>query len=136
MGRGAERGECQRDAEAHREALIGRAWQKLQAFLTGFPADPAADQAAFAAANAQLDLKRFDEAGKAAAASARRYPQSELLDSYWYLSAYCDFATGKSASAIEICRQGGPVPTPRQTVRPHGRWPQQVPRDLHHRPGP
>ncbi len=88
-----------------REALIGRAWQKLEAFLTGYPADPAADQAAFAAANAQLDLKRFDEAGKAAAAYARRYPKSDLLDSYWYISAYCDFAAGNSAAAIEMCRK-------------------------------
>ena len=38
-------------------------------------------------------------------AYARRYPKSELLDSYWYILAYCDFATGKHASAIDMCRK-------------------------------
>ena len=38
-------------------------------------------------------------------AYARRYPQSELLDSYWYILAYCDFATGQHAAAIEMCRK-------------------------------
>ena len=38
-------------------------------------------------------------------AYARRYPQSDLLDSYWYILAYCDFATGKHAAAIEMCRK-------------------------------
>ena len=104
------REEGQRGGRAHqpkldREALIGRAWQKLEAFLTGYPADPAADQAAFAAANAQLDLKRYADAAQAVTAYARRYPQSELLDSYWYILAYCDFATGKHAAAIEMCRK-------------------------------
>ncbi len=84
---------------------IGRAWQKLEAFLTGYPADPAADQAAFAAANAQLDLKRYADAAQAVTAYARRYPKSDLLDSYWYILAYCDFATGKHAAAIEMCRK-------------------------------
>ncbi|MGO9111411.1 MAG: MG2 domain-containing protein [Thermoguttaceae bacterium] len=88
-----------------REALIGRACQKLEAFLTGYPTDPAADQAAFAAANAQLDLKRYADAAQAVTAYARRYPQSELLDSYWYILAYCDFASGKHASAIDMCRK-------------------------------
>ena len=37
--------------------------------------------------------------------TARRYPNSELLDSYWYILAYCDFATGKHAAAIEMCRK-------------------------------
>ncbi len=77
----------------------------MEAFLTGYPADPAADQAAFAAANAQLDLKRYAAAAQAAVASARRYPNSELLDSYWYLLAYCDFATGRHAEAIRVCRK-------------------------------
>ena len=105
-GRGAGgEGLPTRQPKLDREALIGRAWQKLEAFLTGYPADPAADQAAFAAANAQLDLKKYADAAQAVTAYARRYPQSELLDSYWYILAYCDFATGKHAAAIEMCRK-------------------------------
>ena len=92
-------------AKLDREALIGRAWQKLEAFLTGYPADPAADQAAFAAANAQLDLKHYREAAQAVVAYASRYAQSDLVDSYWYIIGYCEFATGKHAAALEMCRK-------------------------------
>jgi hypothetical protein len=88
-----------------RDALIRRAWQMLEAFLTGNPTDPSADQAAFAAANAQLDLKHYADTEHSAASYARRYPQSELLDSYWYLQAYCDFAAGRHAEAIDVCRK-------------------------------
>ncbi len=77
----------------------------LQSFLTGFPNDPAADQAAFAAANAQLDLKHYAAAADIAAAAARRFPKSDLLDSYWYMLAYCDFAQGKYPAAIDMCRK-------------------------------
>ena len=107
---------------AHRNSnartLIGRAWQKLEAFLTGYPTDSAANRAAFAAANARLDLKQYDEAARAVTAYARRYPQSELLDSYWYISAYCDFATGRHASAIKMCRK---VAETRHLDKPSGR---------------
>jgi alpha-2-macroglobulin len=88
-----------------REGLLRRAWEKLEAFLTAFPKDASADQAAFAAANTLLDRKQFAEAGRAAAAYARRFPKSELLDSYWYVQAYCDFAAGNHVSAIDLCRK-------------------------------
>jgi alpha-2-macroglobulin len=87
------------------ETLLRRAWEKLEAFLTAFPKDAGADQASFAAANTLLDRKQFAEAGRAAAAYARRFAKSDLLDSYWYVEAYCDFATGKHASAIDMCRK-------------------------------
>ena len=96
---------CSRPCKLQREALIARAWQKLDSFLAGFPTDAAADQAAFAAANALLDLKRYADAGQAAGDYARRYPKSDLLDSYWYIMAYCDFAAGRHASAIDMCRK-------------------------------
>ncbi len=88
-----------------RETLIARAAEMLEAHLTGFPNDPAADQAAFAAGNAQLDLKHYSAAADMAAAAARRYPRSDLLDSYWYMLGYCDFALGKYPAAIDLCRK-------------------------------
>ena len=95
-----------------REALVRRASEMLEAFLTAYPADPAAPQAAFAAANALLELKDYKPAAEAAARYARRYPNSLLLDAYWYIQAYCDFATGQHASALEMCRkvaEGRPI---------------------------
>src|SRR5205085_536564 len=88
-----------------RMTLLERAWRKFETTLTAFPRNADADQAAFAAANTLLDRKHYAEAGQAAAAYARRYPASNLLDSFWYVQGYCDFAVGKHLSAIEMCRK-------------------------------
>ena len=85
--------------------MLRRAHEKLESLLTAFPREASSDQAAFAAANTLLDRKQFAEAGRAAGAYARRYPQSSLLDSFWYVQAYCDFAVGNHNAAISICRK-------------------------------
>ena len=63
-------------------------------------------------------MKRYADAAQAVTAYARRYPQSELLDSYWYILAYCDFATGKHVAAIDMCRK---VAQARHLDKPSGR---------------
>jgi hypothetical protein len=85
--------------------LVGAAWEMLDRFLTAFPEDPAADQAAFAAANALLDSELYDRAAEAAARYAQRYENSPLLDSFWYLIGYCHYAQGRHDQAIEMCRK-------------------------------
>jgi hypothetical protein len=77
----------------------------LEGFLTAHPDDPAADQAAFAAANALLELKRYEQAAAACNRYAARYPKSDLVDSYWYMIGYCRFATAKHEAALEMCRK-------------------------------
>jgi len=94
-----------RQQRVNRVVLIRRAWRMLEGLLTAWPDDPAADQAAFAAANALLELKEYKEAAAAADRYARCYPKSDLLDSYWYLIAYCDFATAQHQAALEMCRK-------------------------------
>jgi hypothetical protein len=91
-------------------ALVRRAWRMLEEFLTGWPTDAAADRAAFAAATALVELKDYSQAADAAAAYARRFPQSELLDSFWYLRAYSDFALGRHQAAMEMCRKVADTP--------------------------
>ncbi len=88
-----------------RLTLVAGAARMLEAFLTDHPDDPAADQAAFAAANARLELEQYDAAVARCEASARRYPNSEFLDSYWYVVGYCRFAAGKHEQALEMCRK-------------------------------
>lgn len=85
--------------------LVRRAWTMLESFLTAYPEDPAADQAAFAAATALLDLKSFKEAAAACNSYAQRYPKSPLLDAYWYVIGYCHFAEGQHEAAVEMCRK-------------------------------
>ena len=94
-----------RKQKINRVDLVRRAWTMLESFLTAYPDDPAADQAAFAAANALLDLKAYKEAAAACDRYAKRYPKSELLDSYWYVIGYCHFATGEHKAALEMCRK-------------------------------
>lgn len=94
-----------RKAKITRIHLVGAAWEMLDRFLTAFPEDPAADQAAFAAANALLDSEFYDRAAEAAARYAQRYADSPLLDSFWYLIGYCHYAEGRHEQAIEMCRK-------------------------------
>jgi len=94
-----------REKKVNRVDLVRRAWAMLEGFLTAYPEDPAADQAAFATANALLELEAYQEATDACNRYARRYPKSDLLDSYWYMIGYCHFATGKHQAALEMCRK-------------------------------
>jgi len=94
-----------RKQKINRVDLIKRAWTMLEGFLTAYPEDPAADQAAFSAANALLELKDYKQATAACNQYAVRYPNSDLLDSYWYIIGYCHFATGEHQAALEMCRK-------------------------------
>jgi len=94
-----------RQQKINRIDLMRRSWGMLEDFLTIHPEDPAADQAAFAAANVLLDLKDFPAASAACRRAAARYPQSSLLDAFWYLDGYCQFALGNHQEALELCRK-------------------------------
>jgi len=94
-----------RKQKVNRVDLIRRAWAMLETFLTAYPDDPAADQAAFSTANALLELKAYDQATAACNRYAKRYPKSDMLDSYWYIIGYCHFATGEHESALSMCRK-------------------------------
>ncbi|HUT13143.1 MAG TPA: alpha-2-macroglobulin family protein [Thermoguttaceae bacterium] len=94
-----------RRRKVNRVDLVQRAWEMLENFLTAYPEDPAADQAAFSTANALLELKAYDQAVAACGRYAKRYPDSDLLDSYWYMIGYCHFATGEHNAALEMCRK-------------------------------
>jgi TolA-binding protein len=94
-----------REQEINRVDLIRHASDMLESFLTAYPEDPAADQAAFAKANALLELGAYDKTAAACARYAERYPKSSLLDTYWYIIGYCHFAAGRHQAAIEMCRK-------------------------------
>jgi uncharacterized protein YfaS (alpha-2-macroglobulin family)/tetratricopeptide (TPR) repeat protein len=94
-----------RQAKVNKVDLLRRGWTMLENFLTQWPDDPAADQAAFAAAGTLLDLKAYREAATACGRYAKRYEKSDLVDSYWYIIGYCEFAEGKHDAALEMCRK-------------------------------
>lgn len=94
-----------REQKVGRVELVRLALGMLEEFLTTYPEDPAADQASFSLANALLELKAYRQAIARARQFAARYPQSEYLDSFWFVIGYCHFALSEPEAALEMCRQ-------------------------------
>ena len=94
-----------REQKINRVDLIQDAWRMFESFLTAHPDDPAADEAAFAAANTLLDIDAYEQAADACARYAERYPKSDLLDAFWYVVGYCRFAMGAHEDALAMCRK-------------------------------
>ncbi|MCY2965728.1 MAG: tetratricopeptide repeat protein, partial [Planctomycetota bacterium] len=85
--------------------LVVAAVQMLDHFLTNWPSDPAADQVAFAMANAYLELEQYKPAIDRCTKFAERYPESKLLDSFWYVIGFCQFAEGRHEEALVTCKK-------------------------------
>lgn len=94
-----------REKKITRVDLIQQALARLDGFLTEYPQDPAADQAAFSLASAMLDLDVYESTINACQRYAARYPQSDYLDSYWYIIAFCHYARGEHEQALEMSRK-------------------------------
>jgi uncharacterized protein YfaS (alpha-2-macroglobulin family)/tetratricopeptide (TPR) repeat protein len=94
-----------REKKINRVTLTQQALGMLDNFLTLNPEDPAADQAAFSLANALLELKAYRELITRSTKYAARYPQSDFLDSYWYLVAYGHFALAEHEEALKMARK-------------------------------
>ena len=94
-----------RDKKITRVDLVQLALRMLDHFLTTYPEDPAADQAAFSLANAMLELKQFQQVIAAATRFAERYKESDYLDSFWYIVAYAHFARGEHEQALDMARK-------------------------------
>ncbi len=94
-----------REQKIGRVELVRLALGMLEEFLTVYPEDPAADQASFSLANALLELKAYRQAIERAQQFAARYPNSEYLDSFWFVIGYSHFALGEAEAALEMCRQ-------------------------------
>lgn len=85
--------------------LINTAAEMLNHFVSTWPEDPAADQASFACATALLDLDLYEQVIERCQRYAERYPDSRLLDSFWYLVGYSHFEMGQHDEALKMCRK-------------------------------
>src|SRR4029077_7597777 len=94
-----------REANVTRVDLIAASIHILDHFLSTWATDPADDQVSFALANALLDLEQHQAAIARCGTFAERYPDSKLLDSFWYVIGYSQFAIGKHDAALEMCRK-------------------------------
>jgi alpha-2-macroglobulin len=97
--------ETLRNAGLTRIDLIAASARMLDAFLSTWPNDPAADQAGFAMATALLDMGQFEKSAQRAAEFAKRYPNSQLLDSFWYIIGFSRFAQGRHDDALETVKK-------------------------------
>lgn len=115
-----------KEAGLTRVHLIDNAIHMLDHFVTTFPKDPAADQASFATASALLDLDRYQDAIARCEKYAVRYPDSRLLDSYWYIIGYSHFELGEHQQALEMCEKVAdakfPVPETGGTRPADNKW--------------
>ncbi len=94
-----------REKKINRVDLISQALAMLDNFLTDYPDDPAADQAAFSKANGLLELKAYKKVIAQATKFAARYPASDYLDSFWYIVAYGHFALGEHEQALDMAKK-------------------------------
>lgn len=88
-----------------RVQMIAAAIHMLDHFVSTWPKDPAADQASFALANGLLDIDQFEAAIRRAERYSERYPDSRLLDSYWYIIGLSHFELGRPQQALDMCRK-------------------------------
>lgn len=88
-----------------RVQMIAAAIEMLDHFVSTWPKDPAADQASFALANGLLDIDQFERAIERSEKYAERYPDSALLDSYWYIIGLSHFELGRPQQALDMCRK-------------------------------
>ncbi|MCA9067790.1 MAG: tetratricopeptide repeat protein, partial [Planctomycetaceae bacterium] len=94
-----------KEAGVTRIDLIAANIHMLDHFLSTWPDDPAADAASFTMANSLLDLEQFEAAIARCRKFAERYPKSKLLDSFWYVIGYSQFALGKHQDALKTCEK-------------------------------
>lgn len=94
-----------REAGITRVDLINASIQMHEQLLSTWPSDPAADRVSFSLANAVLDLEQYEKAVARCEEYARRYPDSKLLDSFWYVIGYSQFALGNHDEALAMCRK-------------------------------
>ncbi len=97
--------ETLREAKISRVDLIAASIHMTEHFLSTWPKDPAADQASFAMANSHLDLEQYEQAIARCRESVERYADSKLLDSFWYIIGFSQFALGKPDDALATCKK-------------------------------
>ncbi|MHC2069702.1 tetratricopeptide repeat protein [Bremerella sp. T1] len=82
--------------------FLKKSLQMLEQFLTTHPEDPSADEAAFTLASGMTELEQYEQTIKLSEKYTRRYPKSDHLSSFWYLTAFCHFALSQPEEALKM----------------------------------
>ncbi|MDA1163737.1 MAG: tetratricopeptide repeat protein [Planctomycetota bacterium] len=94
-----------KDAGITRVDLIDSSIRMHDHLLSTWPNDPASDRVSFSLASAVLDLEQHDQVIRRCRDFSERFPESEFLDSFWYVIGYSQFALGNHEAALEMCRK-------------------------------
>lgn len=94
-----------KEQKVNRVHLISGAIHMLDHFLTAWPNDPASDQAGFAVSTALIDLDQYEAAIARSEKYAKRFSDSRLLDSFWYIIGYSHFEMENHEDALAMCRK-------------------------------
>ncbi|MDV6029297.1 MAG: tetratricopeptide repeat protein [Phycisphaera sp. RhM] len=94
-----------RESGITRVDLIDSSIRMLDDFVTNWPEDPSSDQASFALATALIDLEQYTLAIRRGQQYAQRYPDSRLLDSFWYMIGFCYFELQDHEQALRMCQK-------------------------------
>ncbi|MGM0486920.1 MAG: tetratricopeptide repeat protein [Planctomycetota bacterium] len=84
--------------------MLTRAGKLLQSFLTLYPNDPLADNAAFSMANALLDLKQYDSVIQRCKRYKTRFPESKFHSSFQYITALAHFWKNNYEEALQAAK--------------------------------
>jgi uncharacterized protein YfaS (alpha-2-macroglobulin family)/tetratricopeptide (TPR) repeat protein len=84
-----------------KNALLTRSRDLLERYITLYPADPQADDAAFSMVNVFFSLKDYPGMVRAAIAGAERHTASPFADSFKYMAALGYFWQGAFDKALE-----------------------------------
>ena len=96
----------------------------LEGFLTAYPDDPAADQAAFAAANALLDLKALRRGGRGLRPLRRPLSEERLAGQLLVPDRLLPISPPASTeAALEMCRKVAEAKRLDKRHRPRGESP-------------
>jgi hypothetical protein len=88
-----------------RDTLMLDAIEILVQYLTHYPEDPTADDAALNLVNAYLKLEDFESVVSLCRALRERFPQSPFLDSFEYVEALALWNLGNHDEAIALARK-------------------------------
>ena len=91
-------------AQMDRIDMLAESKALLRRFLTLYPQNPLADDAAFSIANVSLELKQYEEVVRLGQAYAGRYPDSELAGGFRYMTALGHFWLNQYEEAIDAAK--------------------------------
>lgn len=109
--------------------LLKRSVRYLNEFLTLYPDDPLADDAAFSMANAFFALKDYKTVVQSAEGFQQRYPKSEFVSSFRYMAALGHFWQLHYEKALAAA---GPVTEGESKDRDYARY---ITAQIHHAQG-